>query len=86
LSRGGISVAGVLDEAVDLVSRGVPGWAGLLALASLPLRFLEAHFCNRLFQLGAGARGAVDHVTALSWLVTLSLLPALWGRAVFVRA
>jgi hypothetical protein len=91
LSRGGISVAGVsvagvLDEAVDLVSRGVPGWAGLLALTSLPLRFLEAHLCNRLLQLGAGARGAMDHVTAISWLVTLALLPALWGRAVFVRA
>jgi hypothetical protein len=86
LSRGGISAAGVLDEAVDLVSRGVPGWAGLLALTSLPLRFLEAHFCDRLLELGAGARGALDHVTALSWVLTFALLPALWGRAVFVRA
>jgi hypothetical protein len=76
----------VLDEAVDLVSRGVPGWAGLLALASLPLRFCEAHLWNRLAQLGAGARGAMGHVDAISWLVTLALLPALWGRAVFVRA
>jgi hypothetical protein len=84
--RGGLPVAGVLDEAVDLVSRGVPGWAGLLALTSLPLRFLEAQLCNRLFQLGETARGALGHVTAISWLVTLALLPALWGRAVFVRA
>lgn len=84
--RGGISAAGVLDEAVDLVSRGVPGWAGLLALASLPLRFCEAHLWNRLAQLGSGARGVAGHVTALSWLVTFALLPALWGRAVFVRA
>lgn len=79
-------MAGVLDEAVDLVSRGVPGWAGLLALTSLPLRFLEAHFCNRLLELGAGARGVLGYVTALSWLLTFALLPALWGRAVFVRA
>jgi len=76
----------VLDEAVDLVSRGVPGWAGLLALASLPLRFCEVHLWNRLAQLGAGARGVTGHVNAISWLVTLALLPALWGRAVFVRA
>jgi len=76
----------VLDEAVDLVSRGVPGWAGLLALASLPLRLCEVHLWNRLAQLGAGAGGVPGHVTAISWLVTLALLPALWGRAVFVRA
>jgi hypothetical protein len=86
LTGGGISVSGVLDEAVDLVARGVPGWAGLLALTALPLRFLEAHFVNRLVQLGAGARGALGDATAISWLVTLALLPALWGRAVFVRA
>jgi len=82
----GITVAGVLDEAVDLVSRGVPGWAGLLALVSLPLRLCEVHLWNRLSQLGAGAGAVVGHVTAISWLVTLALLPALWGRAVFVRA
>ncbi|HEX3531689.1 MAG TPA: hypothetical protein VH988_31910 [Thermoanaerobaculia bacterium] len=81
-----MTVAGVLDEAVDLVSRGVPGWAGLLALASLPLRFCEVHLWNRLAQLGADAGGVAGHVTAISWLVTLALLPALWGRAVFVRA
>jgi len=61
----------VLDEAVDLVSRGVPGWAGLLALASLPLRLCEVHLWNRLAQLGAGAGGVPGHVTAISWLVTL---------------
>ncbi|HEY2737611.1 MAG TPA: hypothetical protein VGK45_04350 [Thermoanaerobaculia bacterium] len=76
----------MLDEAVDLVSRGVPGWAGFLALVSLPLRFCEVHLWNRLAQLGSGARAVTGHVTAISWLVTLALLPALWGRAVFVRA
>ena len=86
MKRGGITVAGVLDEAVDLVARGVPGPAGLLALTSLPLRFLEAHLAGRLLQLGVGARGSFDHITAISWLVTLALLPAFWGRTVFVRA
>ena len=76
----------VLDEAAELVPREVAGWAGLLALTSLPLRFLEAHFFNRLFQLGDSATSYVDYLLSLSWLVAFALLPALWGRAVFARA
>jgi hypothetical protein len=79
-------VAAVLDEAAELVIRAVPGWAGLLALTSLPLRFLEVHFINRLIQLGEGAPKYVDHFVSLSWLVTLALIPAFWGRAVYARA
>lgn len=66
--------------------REVPGWAGLLALASLPLRFAQVHAAERLAQLGADADGYLGHLTALSALVTLLLLPALWARAVFTRA
>lgn len=76
----------VLDEAAELVPREVAGWAGLLALASLPLRFLEAHFLNRLFQLGDSATDYVTYLLSLSWLVAFALLPAFWGRAVFARA
>lgn len=86
MSRGTVTVSGVLDEAVELVCRGVPGWAGLLALTALPLRFLEAHLANRMMQLGDEAPGYLNHLTAISWLATLALPLALWGRAVFVRA
>jgi len=86
LKAGGISVATVLDEAAELVTREVPGWAGLLALTALPLRFLEAHFFNRLFQLGDSADTYINHLISQSCLVAFALLPALWGRAVFVRA
>ncbi|HEX7183690.1 MAG TPA: DUF4129 domain-containing protein [Thermoanaerobaculia bacterium] len=86
MSRGTVTVSGVLDEAVELVCRGVPGWAGLMALTALPLRFLEAHLANRLMQLGDDAPGYLNHLTAISWLATLALPLALWGRAVFVRA
>lgn len=75
-----------LDEAAELVPREVAGWAGLLALTSLPLRFLEAHFLNRLFQLGENATDYVSYLLSLSWLVAFALLPALWGRAVYARA
>jgi len=76
----------LLDDAAELVVRTVPEWAAVLALASLPLRLLEVHFANRLLQLGAHAGGHLHHLLSISWLVTLALLPALWGRAVFARA
>ena len=85
MSRSGVPVSTVLDEAAELV-RALPGWAGLLALASFPLRFAEAHFVNRLAQLGAEATEYMNHLTAISWVITFALLPALWGRAVFARA
>ncbi len=66
--------------------RTVPEWAAVLALASLPLRLLEVHFANRLLQLGAHAGGHLHHLLSISWLVTIALLPALGGRAVFARA
>lgn len=85
MSRSGVSVSAVLDESADLV-RTLSGWAGLLAFASFPLRFAEAHLANRLLQLGEAAPSYLGHLTSISWVVSLALLPALWGRAVFVRA
>ena len=64
----------------------MPGWGALLVFVSLPLRFLEAHLALRLIELGAASETHFRYVVSLSWLVSLSLLPALWGRAVFVRA
>jgi hypothetical protein len=86
LKPGGVSVTAVLDEAAELVPRELANWAGLLALTALPLRFLEVHFLNRLFQLGDNATDYVNYLLSLSWLVAFALLPALWGRAVFARA
>ncbi|HET9210738.1 MAG TPA: hypothetical protein VFR03_10090 [Thermoanaerobaculia bacterium] len=85
MPRGGISVSGVLDEAVELVARRVSGPAGLLILSSLPLRFLEAWLLNRLFQLDEPTE-YIDHLISLSVLVSCALLPAFWGRAVYARS
>ena len=82
----GVPVSAVLDESAELVSRDVPGWAALLALSSLPLRFLEAHFLNRLLQLDESAPQYVGYLTSLSWLIAFAFLPALWGRAVYAHA
>lgn len=81
-----LTTGAVLDAAVDLVARRLPGPAGLLVLTSLPLRFLEAWLINRLLQLGDGASDHVSYLTSLSVLVSAALLPAFWGRAVFARS
>jgi hypothetical protein len=86
LKQAGIPVSAVLDESAELVSRDVPGWAALLALTSLPLRFLEVHFLNRLFQLDQSAELYVGYLVSLSWLVAVAFLPALWGRAIYAHA
>ncbi|HBL25308.1 MAG TPA: hypothetical protein DD490_00555 [Acidobacteria bacterium] len=86
MSRRELTTGAVLDTAVDLVSRRLPGMAGLLMLASLPLRFLEAWLANRLLQLGDKASEHVSYLTGLSVWVTLSLLLAFWGRAVWARS
>jgi hypothetical protein len=83
--RSRTTTGAVLDAAVELVSRRIPGPAGLLVAASLPLRFLEAWLANRLLQLGENASDHVTYLTTVSLLVTLALLPAFWGRAVFAR-
>lgn len=81
-----LTTGAVLDAAVDLVSRRLPGPAGLLILTSLPLRFLEAWLANRLIQLGDDASDHVSYLTSLSLLVSAALIPAIWGRAVFARS
>ncbi|HEY0781565.1 MAG TPA: hypothetical protein VGE98_03855, partial [Thermoanaerobaculia bacterium] len=80
------SAFALLDDAVDVLVHEVSGWAALLVLLSLPLRFLEAHLLLRLIELGATAPRHTGYLVSLSWLVSLALLPALYGRAVFVRA
>jgi hypothetical protein len=87
--RDRLSVLAVLDAAADLVTREVPGWAGLAILATLPLRFLEVHFLHRVLELGGGPGGAGHYgryLMSLSWWITLALPLAFWGRAVLAHA
>jgi len=86
LRRGRLATLAVLDEAVERVCRELPGWAGLAALATLPLRFLEVHFLNRAAELGSHAGEYGRYLTSLSWLITLALPLAFWGRAVLAHA
>jgi hypothetical protein len=84
--RDRLSILAVFDEAAGLVTREVGGWAGLAVLAALPLRFLEAHFLNRVLELGKHAGDYGHYLVSISWLVTLALPLAFWGRAVLAHA
>ncbi len=86
MRRERFSFLAVLDEAAELVTRELPGWAGLAVLTALPLRFLEAHFLNRVLELGKHAGEYGRYLVSVSWLVTLALPLAFWGRAVLAHA
>jgi hypothetical protein len=84
--RDRLSALAVLDEAAELLTRELPGWAGLAVLTALPLRFLEVHFLNRVAELGKQAGDYGRYLFAISLAITLASALAFWGRAVLAHA
>jgi len=78
--------AAILDESTELVSRTGYGWAALLALTMLPLRFLEVLFADRLLETGKAAGEYGNTFRTLSLYVTLAFVLSIAGKAIFVRA
>lgn len=64
---------------------GAP-WAGLVILTALPLRYLEAIFLDQLIELGGSAPNYGNLLGATANVTVLTLLIAIWGRAVYARA
>ena len=86
MTRGGLSVADVLDDAGDLSTLVAAPWIGVLWLTALPLRLAQAEFVSRLAALGGDASRYGDLVLALAALTTAALVVATVGRAVFARS
>ncbi|HEX7153632.1 MAG TPA: hypothetical protein VF618_19240 [Thermoanaerobaculia bacterium] len=84
--RAPLSTTAVLDESTELVSLTAAPWIGLLVLTSLPWRFMQVLFFDRLFEAGdeASRYGNLLHGTANFTIA--ALLVAFWGRAVYARA
>jgi len=80
-----LSPTALLDETPAAVRRAAP-WVGLLWLTGIPFHLLQAGFFREVFRLGSGVRDYGDHLAEFALLSLVALLPALWGRAVFVRA
>ena len=61
-------------------------WAGLLVVTALPYRFLQALFFDQLIEVGTNAPKYGNLLGGTANLIVVSLLIALWGRAVYARA
>jgi hypothetical protein len=86
LIRAPLSTTSVLDEATDVVSMTGPSWIGLVVLATLPLRYLQAIFLDQLIELRGNATHYGNLLGATANLIVLSVLIAIWGRAIYARA
>ena len=84
--RAPLSVTSVLDETTDAVSHAAAPWSAVLILTSIPYRFLQVLFLDRLAELGTNAAhyGRVLGQTA-NWTLA-AFIVSLWGRAVWARA
>lgn len=84
--RSPLSTTTVLDEMTDVVARAASPWAALLAATSLPYRFLQVLFFERVAELGPNA---IHYGRALgtiaNWSIAAFVLSR-WGRAVWSRA
>jgi hypothetical protein len=85
LIRAPLSTTSVLDEAADVVSLTAAPWAGFLIATSLPYRFLQALFLDQLIEVGSGAARYGNLLGATANMTVLTILLALWGRAVYAR-
>src|SRR4051794_30995004 len=86
LIRTPLSTTSVLDEAADAVRVTGAAWAGLLILTSLPYRFLQAIFVDRLFTLGGEATHYGNLLGSLARWTMAAFLISRCGRAVYARA
>lgn len=84
--RSPLSISSVLDESTEVVARTAAPWAGLLIVATLPYRFLQALFLDQLIEVGAKASTYGNLLGGTANMIVASIVLALWGRAVYARA
>lgn len=76
----------VLDESTPGVTRVAAPWLGVLWLGTIPLHLAQAYFYRELFAIDGNPAEYADHIGRLILPWTAAFLPALYARAVFVRA
>ena len=81
-----LSTTSVLDEATDIVSMVASPWAAVVIATSIPYRFLQALFIDRLIEVGSNATRYGTLLGTTANLAIAAFVLALWGRAVFARA
>lgn len=86
MARDLFSPVGILDDAHGAVARIASPWVGVLWLLTMPYRFAQVYFARELIELGAEAGRYADHLESLAFTLFALLLPAIYGRSVYVRA
>jgi hypothetical protein len=86
LIRAPLSTSSVLDETSEAVARVAAPWAGVLLATSMPYRFMQVLFIERLQELGSSASHYGNALGRLANLTVLAFLLSLLGRAVYARA
>jgi len=81
-----LSTTSVLDESTDVVSMVASPWAAVVIATSIPYRFLQAVFIDRLIEVGGDATHYGTLLGTTANLAIAAFVLALWGRAVFARA
>jgi hypothetical protein len=86
LIRAPLSTSSVLDETSEAVARVAAPWAGVLMATSMPYRFLQVLFIERVTELGSSAMSYGNALGHIANLTVLAFLVSLLGRAVYARA
>jgi hypothetical protein len=86
MARDLLSPVGILDATHGAVARVASPWLGALWLLAAPYRLAQVHFVRELIDLGLKAGEYGGHLEMLAWLQFALFLPAVYGRAVWVRA
>ena len=86
MARDLLSPVGILDATHGAVVRVASPWLGVLWLLTIPYRFAQVYFVRELVELGAKAPDYAGHLESIAWAMFGLLLPAVLGRAIYVRA
>ncbi len=86
MARDLLSPVGILNATHPAMKRIATPWLGVLWLGLLPYRFLQIHFVREVIHLGTGAAEYGGYLQGLAWALFGALLPAVYARAVYVRA
>jgi hypothetical protein len=86
LIRAPLSTTSVIDESAAVVRATVSPWAAMLLVTSLPYRFMQVVFADRLMEMGSAAAQYGDLLRVTADFTCLAFLLSLWGRAIYARA
>ncbi|HEV7573404.1 MAG TPA: hypothetical protein VGQ21_18040 [Thermoanaerobaculia bacterium] len=84
--RAPLSTTSVLDESAAVVRATVSPWAALLLATSIPYRFMQIVFADRLIEIGSNASQYGDLLRTTADITCATLLLSLIGRAIYARA